>query len=706
MKMEVFGKYYRTRIRDQATARTEFDLSYMRGDCRECCKDGLLRCNGHISVIGSGIPVKLTGEYKNGIFWVESYSFLNKEEYSAREMLRFLTDDELTEHQEMQIVKKCNNDLLLLLKDKSIVNTVLLKSKKRRDVQKKLYKKLFVLCEQEQLTNCLLQYGVDLNKIELLLEQDVTFENFQNNPYLLSLFHSMTVYQADQFAYEFLKILPYDKKRLCGFVMDSVLLYKKAGHSCVPMTALLKCVNRRLSKSIYPDEPINMVLLYYCINELKKYLEVHIINEIPYVYEKEIWEEETEIVIHLQRLNREKRTWVENINLSDIEEKLGITYNNGQKAAFELVKTSGVKILTGPPGSGKTAIIKGLVLALEQAYPNASIRLSATTGRAAQVMSFSSKKEAETVNKMLNICPYGDKLLGKNQNNPIEADFIIVDEVSMLGTKLASCLFSAIKTGSILLLVGDENQLQSVEYGNILQDLIRSKALDVYRLTEIMRQGGSISENAVKINKGKKNLVEDDKFRVYRCTEENAKEFLFSKLQKENVQILSSVKEGPLGTRRLNREIQEQKHTDRNVCLFYRNQPFYEQDSIIVTETNYDKGYFNGDIGTIIGSDEHGLIVKFNTKILHLDKSDFHVMELAYAITTHKSQGSEFQHIHIVLPRNPGNMLTRRILYTAITRAKADVSIYSIDSAMEYAISNEAEQQRISLLHVRLSNMP
>ncbi len=255
-------------------------------------------------------------------------------------------------------------------------------------------------------------------------------------------------------------------------------------------------------------------------------------------------------------------------------------------------------------------------------------------------MSNSSKREAETINKMLNIRPYGDKLHGKNANDPVEGDFIIVDEVSMLGTKLASCLLSAVKTGAILLLVGDENQLQSVEYGNVLQDLIRSNVVEVYRLNEIMRQTGAICENALLINKGVSSLIKDDSFHVYECSEEEAMKKLFQLMKKPDTQILSSVKGGMLGTRCLNREIQKMKNRGRKICLLYKQQPFYEQDSIILTETNYEKGYFNGDIGKIIGRNEDGLLVEFESKVLCLDQGDFHVMELAYVITTHKSQGT------------------------------------------------------------------
>lgn len=701
--MEAVGKYYKTIIRDEATAETEFDFSYMSGDCPEICRNGLLRCIGKISVMSSGIPFRIKGIVRNQCFYVEEYSLYDKSLYCAKEMLRYLTDNELTETQENKILAMCKNDVLTLMSNKTIVNSVLAKSKKRIDIQKKLFKKLSVLIDHEILTKELLKYGVELSKIEMLIHHDISYEQYVNNPYLTSLFHAISIFQADQFAYEKDYVQPYDVKRLCGFVMDSILLYKKVGHSCVRLVDLKICINKRLSRSIYPKSSITLSILNYCVHKLSKYIGIHVVDKEVYVYENTTWEEETEIIMHIQRLNKGKKAWVETIDLAQIESKLSITYNQCQRESFALLKESGVKILTGPPGSGKTAIIKGLIMAMEMAYPNVQVKLSATTGRAAQVISSSSKREAETVNKMLNIRPYGEKLHGKNQNDPIEGDLIIVDEVSMLGTKLASYLFSAVKTGSILLLVGDENQLQSVEYGNILQDLICSNVVEVYRLNEIMRQAGAICENALLINNGHYSLTKDDSFHIFECTEEEARAKLFQSMNKPDTQILSSVKKGVLGTRQLNREIQKIKNRGKKICLLYKQQAFYEQDSIILTETNYEKGYFNGDIGTIIGRDNDGLLVEFESKVLCLDQNDFHAMELAYVITTHKSQGSEFGNIHILLPRNPENMLTRRILYTAVTRAKKAVYIYSIDSSMEYSISNQAERTRISLLSNRIS---
>lgn len=706
--MKAYGKYYKTILRDEATAETEFEFTFLNGDdnLKQICRNGLMLCRGRIPVWSNGIPLSIEGEVKNNCFIIHKYSFWDKSAFAAKELLQYLTGNELTCKQEEKIIEQCNNDVLLLIKNKSILESVLSKSKKKKEIQKRVYKKLKDLYEQEKLTRQLLKYGVELNKIEILHRHEVSYEQYQGNPYLISIFHSISIYQADQFAFDISNVLPYELKRLCGFVMDAVVQYRKSGHSCVKVTALCKYVNMRLRRSVYPETRINLPILNFCIVMLKKYIDLHVLNNEIYIYENHIWEEETEIVAQIERLNKEKKEWVMSPDIPQIERNLGITYNRQQKEAFDLLRYSGVKILTGPPGSGKTAIIKGLIMAMETAFPerDITVKLSATTGRAAQVMSASSQREAETVNKMLEIRPYGDKIHAKNQNDPIEAELIIVDEVSMLGTKLAASLLSAVKTSSILILVGDENQLQSVEYGNVLQDLIQSRTLEICKLNEIMRQSGAICENALKINTGNLKLIEDKSFQIHECSECDVKKLLYAQIRKSDIQIISSVKKGELGTMHLNQEIQKRVNRGQKICLIYKQQVFFEHDKVIMTETNYVKGYFNGDIGEIIGKDGESLLVQFGNKCLSLDKDDYHVMELAYVITTHKSQGSEFSHVHVILPRSPENMLTRRILYTAVTRAKVNVHIYSIDHALEYAIKNIAEQKRLTMLSYRLSD--
>lgn len=704
--MRITGKYYRTIYRDEATGETAFYFTVVDQvpEIKSELENGLLKCRGKITILTSGIPLQLEGEVHDHHFKLESYSFLDRSPIMFSMMLEYLTGNELTEAQERKLSELSNNDILCIKKHPEFVDKALSKSKTKDKLKNQILNKLNVLCEQELMTRTLMKYGVEVNKIEVLYKHEITYEKFKQDPYRYCIYHDISVYQADQFAFDQCQILPYAPYRLCGFLLDAVFRYRDSGHSCVKFDVLCSYINSRLKRSIFPDTKINIAIMQYCVQLLSNHLELHVVNGEIYVYEKDIWEEESQIITHIKRLNKEKKKLVENPKISHIEQELGITYNEKQKASFNLLKTSGVKILTGPPGSGKTATLRGLIRALEIAYPDQKVvvKLAATTGRAAQVMSNSCGRNAETINKLLNIAPYGDKLHGKNENNPVEADFIIADEISMLGVKMASCLFSAIKTGSILLLVGDENQLQSVEYGNVLQDLIESGIIEVCKLTEIMRQSGAICENAGKINQGEHNLIEDSSFFIHACTEENIKKALFFYMQKENFQVISSIKNGPFGTHELNKEIQKRKNLRKKISLIYKGQYFYEGDPIIMTKTNYAKGYFNGDIGTIIGKDGQGLLIKFEKHTLYLGKEEYHDMELAYAITTHKCQGSEFDHIHIILPRHPDNMLTRRILYTAITRAKKDVHLYVIEDACDYAINNIAERPRISLLENRL----
>lgn len=697
----MIGKYYRTIERDEATGDTLFELSLL--EFSPYAVNGLLKCKGKIEVLAFGIPIDIEGEFHFPYFVVKDYTLFSKTSQNAEIMLDYLYED-LSESQKKIIMGHINNDILQLVENPSILDDALKRSKNKDQIKKEILQKLKRICEQSVLTRSLIKYNVELNKIEMLCRHNISYEQFKKQPYLCSLYHDISVYQADLFAFEKINILPYNPVRLCGFMMDVLQLYKKSGHVCVKPKDLLNCINAKLKKSVYPEYEINMALLNYCISISSNYVNYHTVDDEIYVYENSVWEQEEQIVMDIHRLNNNPTKLVQSPNISKIEMKLGITYNQKQKEAFNLLNTTGIKILTGPPGAGKTSTLEGLIEAYKDAYPNRIVKLAATTGRAAQVMMESTGKEAETINKMVDVRPFGDKYQGRGPNNPIEADFIICDEISMLGTELASFLFRAIKSGTLLLLVGDEDQLQSVEYGNILQDLISSGVIDVYRLTEIMRNSGAICENGQRINRGNKNLVEDQTFFIHDCTEEDVSNILLTELQKDNVQVLSSVKKGNLGIYNINQIIQKRKNARKKLCLRYRQVEYYENDPIIMTKTNYTKGYFNSDIGYVKSHDTKGIIVDFNGKIIHLDQSDYHLMMLAYCITTHKSQGSSFENVHIVLPRNPENMLTRRILYTAVTRARKTVHIYNVKNAVEYAISNKAESKRLSLLSKKLNS--
>lgn len=692
----MFGNYYKTIKRDEGTGETTFLLS----PTEHCpyAKDGLLLCCGRIGIYVSGIPLYVSGEYKNGTYQVTECMIPNNTKEGSRRVLNSIAD--LTDKQIEKIIEACDGDVFQIFDHLDVLDHVYKTNGNKKRLIRTITSKLKYLKQHQELTRKLMNYGVPIDRIESLMKDDIDWNQLTQNPYLHCIYHDISIYTADQIACQEKKISALSEIRLNGFLIEAMKIAEKSGHTCQTPEGICRIMNWRLEKSAYPEIKINIALLNYIVS-ISKSVSFHLIQGRVYLYENKIWDEETSAIHHIAKIQKMTQPFIENIDVDAIEKSTGITYNTGQRAAFQLLKTSGIKILTGPPGSGKTAMIKGLIEHVKRSAPKKTIHLSATTGRASQVLGKSCVQESETVNKMLGVRPYGDSIFARNENNPIEEDFVIVDEISMLGIMLASILFGAIKPGGLLLLVGDEDQLQSVDSGNVLHDLIESGCIEVFRLTQVMRQSGLICENAKVVNQGITKLKEDKNFIIHHCTESEVYSLLASNMQNENCQIISSIKKGELGTFSLNHLIQSSKKLGEP-CLTYHKTTYHVGEPVIMTETNYDKGYFNGDIGTIVGKEEDGILVDFSGLVIRLDRNDYHVMLLAYSITTHKGQGSEFDHVHIVLPRMPENMLTRRILYTAITRARKDVHIYDVDGACSFAISNSKEIPRLTLLKDRL----
>lgn len=330
-------------------------------------------------------------------------------------------------------------------------------------------------------------------------------------------------------------------------------------------------------------------------------------------------------------------------------------------------------------------------------YYGEACHLSATTGMAAQVMQEACGQTAETVHRMLDITPYDERLRGRSLNEPVPENFVVVDEMSMCGLQLFATMLGGIKSGSILLLVGDEDQLQSVEYGNILHDLINSGVIEVYRLREALRQSGTICTSAGKINQGICSLDYDDKFIVRNFSSDIDAVNAVKAATTLKSTILSPIKAyGDYGTRYLNKLLQG--HSG-DVLMSYGDVDYRLHDKIVMTDNNYTAGYVNGDIGEIIGIEDGCLIVSLGeNRTLTIERDCMSDMDLAYALTIHKSQGSGFDDVHIILQSTSENMLSRRLLYTAVTRAKRKVTIYNVGSAINTAIINTKEYKRFSLL--------
>ena len=646
----------------------------------EHAEDGIITCHGIVGYYDYKMPIALSGAFDDtGIFHVEEDRIPAGTEDEDRILLTYVAPW-LTDAKCRKLCGKLSN-----ASKETFVSCGLDKTQ-----AKKLMQELRRLSGNEKLVQLLTTYGIDRDHVEVLLKKGITYQSFLNHPYTVTRITEIDIYTIDAIALQVFRLHAYSFMRLCAYVRYIMDQYIKKGDTCVSIEVLQYAVEWKLQHSPCPDTKMTASLLTACIQELQFVQEVD--DGKIYLYDKNIAKEEDLLIEQIIRFqnSRQKRPVPD---VKQIEEKLQITYTEGQRSAFQILGSTGIKILTGPPGSGKTAVIRGLI------QNTHSVKLAATTGRASQVMKKACKKQAITVHKLLDIQPYGENISSKNINDPIQAELIIIDEVSMMGLKLASQLLQAVKNDSIILLVGDEDQLQSVEYGNVLGDLIHSGVIETYRLTEVKRQGGSILENAQLVNCGKHNLTEDHAFHFISCKDEKEVLEQMNCLVQPGDQVLTTIKKNELGTKNLNSILQEKSQP---FCASFGGTDYYKGNRVIMTETNYENGYFNGDMGVILGMEGSGLLVQFEEKTLCLTREDISCMVLAYAITTHKAQGSEFPRVHIILPKEFSMMLTRRMLYTAITRASKEVFLYSLEDSCLTAIENTQERRRITLLEKKL----
>ena len=403
--------------------------------------------------------------------------------------------------------------------------------------------------------------------------------------------------------------------------------------------------------------------------------------------------------------------------LKTVVEKSPISYDEIQLEAVRTAVSSKVMILTGGPGTGKTTTTLGIISAYQMA--GCRIILAAPTGRAAKRLSEATGMEAKTIHRLLEYKP--PEGYQKNEEHPLEGDVLILDECSMIDVMLMYNLLKAVPKQMSLILVGDTDQLPSVGAGNVLKDMIASERIPVVRLTRIFRQaqGSRIIMNAHRINKGEsidmRGGKESDFFFAGKGTNEEVVETLV-KYCKTNlpryyhvdafrdIQVLTPMQRGICGAANLNQVLQAAMNPS-SIFLKRGGTQYRLGDKVMQIRNDYDKEVFNGDIGTIskVDLEERELTVDFDGRNVNYDVSELEELTLAYAITIHKAQGSEYPIVVMPFTMSHYVMLQRNLLYTGVTRAKKILVLIGDRKAVSYAIRNETTTARNTKLAQRLS---
>ena len=410
-----------------------------------------------------------------------------------------------------------------------------------------------------------------------------------------------------------------------------------------------------------------------------------------------------------------------------VQRELGISFAGRQTEALKTALSSQVMVITGGPGTGKTTLIKAIMKI--RSARGFKIMLAAPTGRAAKRMTEATGHEAKTIHRMLEYT--GSTMSGgdfmRNETNPLDCDLLVVDEASMIDQVLFHHLLKAVPKGSSVIFVGDVDQLPSVGPGNVLKDIIDSGVCPVVHLNEIYRQSreSMIIVNAHRINSGEMPFLDErgevsslsDFYFIEESDPDKALEIIkrlvtlrmpqkFGLDPVRDIQVLTPMHRGSVGTARLNLELREALNTCQGSKVLRMGRTLQEGDKVMQIRNNYEKDVYNGDIGTVVRIDgeESRVIVEMDSGRVSYDFSELDELIHAYAVSIHKSQGSEYPAVVIPIMTQHYMMLQRNLLYTGITRGKKLVVVIGTRKAVAIAVKNDKTRKRYTRLAERLKS--
>ena len=545
----------------------------------------------------------------------------------------------------------------------------------------------------------------------------------ESNPYCLCEKGTDLSFKDAEIIARDMKFPTDSEERIYAGIIWALREYANDGNCCVRESDLANYVTQNL---LISDK------LYY---SALQYAESRgdIVNtdkyDTRYVYLSEYYGAECYIAEKISEMIKHGTEYADySSEIAGIEQENGIEYDDMQKEALTVCMNEHVFILTGGPGTGKTTTLKALIALFKRRHMK--IKLAAPTGRAAKRMADLTGASAQTIHRLLEVdFAAGGNSFKRNEENPLDCDAVIIDEMSMVDVLLFASLLKALKSRTRLIMVGDTDQLPSVGAGNVLHDLLKSGKVPSVELTEVFRQAAEslIVLNAHSIIHGKMPELNDkskDFFFMYSANESDSLRLAVSLCKKrlpdaygydplDDIQVLCLSRIGTVGTENVNRELQAALNPpskDKREMLLFEKTILRDGDKIMQTKNDYDvewrrgaeksHGIFNGDIGKILTTDRVNkrCELEFDGRKAVYDGDMLKKIEHAYAVTVHKSQGSEYPAVILLLPNQLYRLSYRNLLYTAITRAKKTMIVIGTDTKIEQMVHNDRRAERYSCL--------
>lgn len=714
--MEIYGTYKETKFRNESNGYTIFKLEL--NDFIPEFERKYVFCSGILSQSFVCLPLKLTGEKVIKDF-CETFAATNIEPYieNRKCAVNFLGSccKGISEKTANEIVGTVGEDVFALSDNPDAYSILTSIDGIGPQKAKVIINAVGQAKRQKETLAYIEPFGGNFMHAEKMLQKygadALTY--LKQNPYKVGLNCGFEFLACDLIAKDngFEAI---SQERIETLILQVIEADYNNGNSYITLNRLLANVNYiAAKKSAFLGQEISPYQLICICEEIKNIVTEIKENEIRYYFRRS-YENEMKVAQNIKRLQKGKRRTKINVRktVSECEAELDIKYSEKQKECFNFLSSTGIKVITGGPGTGKSTVINGLIHAYQKLHPKSKIVMMAPTGRAAQRLNEITGHEAGTIHRMLGIMPYGDRIQ-TDYNGDYPADMIIVDESSMVDNELMMALTESIRGDSLLIMVGDIDQLPSVGAGSVLRDIINA-GIETVMLDVNYRQKGKsiIIDNAITINSGSNALKRDESFCINVYKEPTAlvdaavDKFLsaYDKTNPFSIQILCPQIMGKAGIFKINERIQDALLPGLPGMSngMYKFKP---GDKIMATINEYEQGYFNGDVGIIKEISDVTFTVDMFSKTLIIPREKIKDFQLAYACTIHKSQGSEYDCIIICLPREAENMMKRNLLYTAVTRAKKKVIILAQEKCVSLAISKDVTEKRMSGLTEKIDKL-